>query len=425
MTPHCSHRGSADVVSIPVAVDRTLIPGPRCTALPSITSAAEERSPEAGGRVSWGMKNVVISWDRICYLWTNGTITSIGGPTDDNGGRDVFDGIRLLSLSVSCQKFLGADVCGQCQIFRSQHRIAPLELRRADGICHEQDLSIAAVYACENGTVILHRTDSLISVGELQQEDCILHRPLSGDLRVKSVSCGKHHALLVSAIGLVFSFGNGSQGQLGHGTIASEPQPRMLEALEGITIVEAVAGGWHSMALSDIGDLYIWGWNERGQLGFPCRNLHSSRNDSGIRKRNQPKLGSSLDKSCLQSNNCSSESDDKASGVNSGDDFVNLQPFPQLLDLPTCDPSESFICKIGCGSRHSVAVLEDGRAFSWGFNDYGQLGHGDTISRDFPEVVDFFLESRLYVKDVFCGFWNTVFVIQNTNVSDASNIVRE
>lgn len=96
---------------------------------------------------------------------------------------------------------------------------------------------------------------------------------------------------------------------------------------------------------------------------------------------------------------------------------------PHVIDLPlrSCDlaltsddlqstSSDVYVMKIACGSRHSVAVTSDGCAYTWGFNGYGQLGHGDLVSRDWPTVVEYFVEHNLTVVDVFAGYWNTVFV---------------
>lgn len=41
----------------------------------------------------------------------------------------------------------------------------------------------------------------------------------------------------------------------------------------------------------------------------------------------------------------------------------------------------------GCASCHCVALDVDGRCYTWGRNDKGQLGHGDTVQRDSPTVV--------------------------------------
>ncbi|KAI7728385.1 hypothetical protein M8C21_009462 [Ambrosia artemisiifolia] len=41
----------------------------------------------------------------------------------------------------------------------------------------------------------------------------------------------------------------------------------------------------------------------------------------------------------------------------------------------------------GCASCHCVALDVDGRCYTWGRNDKGQLGHGDQIQRDRPTIV--------------------------------------
>ncbi|KAL5557918.1 hypothetical protein UlMin_034129 [Ulmus minor] len=41
----------------------------------------------------------------------------------------------------------------------------------------------------------------------------------------------------------------------------------------------------------------------------------------------------------------------------------------------------------GCASCHCVALDMEGRCYTWGRNEKGQLGHGDTIQRDRPTVV--------------------------------------
>ena len=42
---------------------------------------------------------------------------------------------------------------------------------------------------------------------------------------------------------------------------------------------------------------------------------------------------------------------------------------------------------VSAGTWHTTAVTVDGRAFSWGGNDYGQLGHGDTQSQLTPKQI--------------------------------------
>lgn len=59
-----------------------------------------------------------------------------------------------------------------------------------------------------------------------------------------------------------------SRGQLGHGELNEEDYPRLLKSLDGIRVINTSAGGWHTAAITEYNDLYMWGWNHSGQLGI-------------------------------------------------------------------------------------------------------------------------------------------------------------
>ena len=41
----------------------------------------------------------------------------------------------------------------------------------------------------------------------------------------------------------------------------------------------------------------------------------------------------------------------------------------------------SVVVIVGCGDNHTVLVMKDGRIYSFGSNDYGQLGHHKSRTR--------------------------------------------
>lgn len=60
-----------------------------------------------------------------------------------------------------------------------------------------------------------------------------------------------------------------SRGQLGHGDLESVQEfARQVDSLAGLHVTSVAAGNWHSAAVTECGDLYTWGWNQSGQLGF-------------------------------------------------------------------------------------------------------------------------------------------------------------
>ncbi|KAM6201637.1 RCC1 domain-containing protein 1 [Rhynchocyon petersi] len=216
------------------------------------------------------------------------------------------------------------------------------------------------------------------------------YRPLAPELRARRLELGAEHAVLLGEAGQVFSWGSGRHGQLGHGTLEAELEPRPLEALQGLPMAEVAAGGWHSVCVSETGDIYVWGWNESGQLALPTRSLA----EEGKTVQGEATV-LTLDGPDLK-------------GAAGGEDggpapFISIQSFPALLDLPL--GSEAI--KASCGSRHTAVVTRMGELYTWGWGKYGQLGHKDTASLDHPCRVQYFVEKQLRVKAVTCGPWNT------------------
>ncbi|KAL2791035.1 RCC1 domain-containing protein 1 [Daubentonia madagascariensis] len=215
-------------------------------------------------------------------------------------------------------------------------------------------------------------------------------RTLSPELRARRLELGGEHALLLGTAGQVFSWGGGRHGQLGHGTLEAELEPRLLEALQGLPMAEVAAGGWHSVCVSETGDIYIWGWNESGQLALPTRSLAEDRKTATGEGTGLNKDGSEVKRAA--------RGEDGAPAP-----FIAIQPFPALLDLPP----GSDVVKASCGSRHTAVVTRTGELYTWGWGKYGQLGHKDTTSLDRPCRVEYFVDKQLQVKAVTCGPWNT------------------
>lgn len=172
-----------------------------------------------------------------------------------------------------------------------------------------------------------------------------------GDKQV-AISAGQEHILLLAADGRVQSYGRGGRGQLGHGTLDNVDQGRAqtIEALEGVPFKAISSGSWHSLALSEAGDVYSWGWNSDGQLGV-------SRSK------------------------------------------VQVRATPMLVEVSEDDCFEL----ISCGSRHSMVVNQNGILFGFGWNKYGQLGLDPKtiVCQDLPTVIP--VDEK--VVNIVCKFW--------------------
>lgn len=72
---------------------------------------------------------------------------------------------------------------------------------------------------------------------------------------------------------------------------------------------------------------------------------------------------------------------------------------------------QEFINKIATGKNHVLALTENGRLYSWGKNDKGQLGIGNTESQERPQLVKF--EDDTTVLDIFAGDARSVAVVSS------------
>lgn len=211
--------------------------------------------------------------------------------------------------------------------------------------------------------------------------------------KVQKVCCGYEHSMVLTGNGDVFTWGTGLRGQLGHYEIKSEEEPKLVEGLAGIKIVDISAGGWSSAAISAFGDLYVWGWNSCGQLGLRIYDPKTIKLVSPfIRPKNQT--------------------------------VYTVPTLVSLEDDTSDEPSTEIICKkVFCGSKHMLVLAEDGRIFVTGSNIYGQLGLGEDSSITFhtnntghDKFIDHFtelrpkLETTLSTYRIYCAYSCTLFI---------------
>ncbi|KAL5783314.1 hypothetical protein ACOSP7_008343 [Xanthoceras sorbifolium] len=273
--------------------------------------------------------------------------------------------------------------------------------------------------------------------------------PLSGNLRSKivAVAAGEAHTLGLTGDGCVYSWGRGMFGRLGNGSESDELFPVRVKfdtEDERFKFVGVAAGAYHSLALADDGSVWCWGYNIYGQLGVSGENsvvprlieqfhelgsLDSSTDGSKTKPKGPIEICSvkaggmmslAIDNlgGLWMWGNCPQQS----SGGEGGFSFESIS-----TPIPIWDFHGHTVVKVACGSEHVVALVSAGEThtgedlvcYSWGNNNHGQLGLGDTESRPRPEIIQMLnQDSPWAVYEVACGAFHTALLTHKKRPND-------
>lgn len=80
------------------------------------------------------------------------------------------------------------------------------------------------------------------------------------------VAAGNAFSLGLEENGRVWSWGQGSNGQLGDGSVCDRKSPILVPGLESVKIKFIGAGGYHAFAVASSGELFAWGKNQVGNF---------------------------------------------------------------------------------------------------------------------------------------------------------------
>lgn len=167
--------------------------------------------------------------------------------------------------------------------------------------------------------------------GEFKLEKEKNPRPVQGATNIQQIACGAFHNMALDQNGRVLTWGTNDYGQLGNGGTSYQKTPQKVVDLDEIEVSDVVAGGWHSIALSKHGELFIWGRGEYGRLGL---------GDKSGASRLRPQKLKSLEGHC--------------------------------------------IIQAAAGGTHTMCLTVESRIFIWGRGSFGRLGTGDTRNAFLP-----------------------------------------
>ncbi|RIA79022.1 regulator of chromosome condensation 1/beta-lactamase-inhibitor protein II, partial [Glomus cerebriforme] len=201
------------------------------------------------------------------------------------------------------------------------------------------DVNIVKVVCGGNATFAISDQGHLYMTGTFKGKDGILgfshdnhieqpifirHMPFK-NLTIVDVAAGEDHALALTSEGDVYAWGNGEAHRLGR----KFSERRSLKPFNlGLKhIVRLYAGSYHNFAIDKNGQAWVFGYNNMGQCG----------------------LGASKQ--------------------------AIIPPERHSFFNEIYQKVEEF----AAGQHHTLARMQDGRIYSFGRSDYGQLGLGDGV----------------------------------------------
>jgi len=198
--------------------------------------------------------------------------------------------------------------------------------------------------ACGSGHTVVLTTDG---EGEIVVARIIQKSWICGFILLE---IGRRVADIISCrLLLVYTWGRGDDGRLGHGDNGWKYVPRICQSLTGQVVTQVTCGSYHTAAVTGNGDLWTWGGGMYGKLG------HGNEAGCSTPKRVEGLAGLA-------------------------------------------------VAQIACGSRHTAVVTSQGALYSWGDKENGVSGHGEVEGHQYtPRLVERLAGKRI-VQLSACGF---------------------
>ena len=86
-------------------------------------------------------------------------------------------------------------------------------------------------------------------------------------LPTRNIFCGSYHSGVWTQSGTLFVWGRNSSGQLGTGDQTDSLAPKLIKSIRGQKVSHVTAGDEHTVALTADGGIFAWGDGKNGQNG--------------------------------------------------------------------------------------------------------------------------------------------------------------
>lgn len=388
-----------------------------------ITNQFSLRIEESIIHVSGGDKHsaAITSAGRI-FTWGNNSYGQLGGEPfnyDVTYPIDITDNFRLLENEIFAEVSLGSNhsaaITSEGRVFMwgnnesgelgdgtFQYKLEPIDITSNFNLDIEEKIvsvnlgSIHSSAVTSSGKIFTWGNNDDGQLGDNTLTEKNLPTEITNKFSyhigetISEVVLGWQHSISATYSGKIFTWGNNGSGRLGNGDSNNEFTPIEISDQfylnNGETIQKFDYGDKNSAAITSEGRLFTWGYNTEGGLGdgtsdnrnIPTEITNNFNLDIG-ETITEVDIGTRYSLATTSTGKLftwGSEYKSNEYGVIEPDWYTPREITNQF----PLNVGEKII-NIYSGNRHHAALTSEGRLFSWGYNEYGQLGDGTTIGR--------------------------------------------
>uniref|UniRef100_A0A8C9JAH7 X-linked retinitis pigmentosa GTPase regulator n=1 Tax=Panthera tigris altaica TaxID=74533 RepID=A0A8C9JAH7_PANTA len=223
--------------------------------------------------------------------------------------------------------------------------------------------------------------------------------------KVKFAACGRNHTLVSTEGGKVYAAGGNNEGQLGLGDTEERNTFHLISFFTSQHKIKQLSAGSNtSAALTEDGELFMWGDNSEGQIGL--------KDVTNVCVPQQVTVGKPISWiSCGYYHS--------AFVTTEGELYTFGEPESGKLGLPNqllCNhrmpqPVPGIpekVVQVACGGGHTV-VLTEKAVYTFGLGQFGQLGLGTFLfETSVPKVIEHIKDQK--ISSISCGENHTALI---------------